>query len=156
MEVTIPVSDTPSFASTREALDMLHAVIGYLSTDAGEMAAEAQAECLQELEQLDAVKTATRTRVLGGVHRGSKRSTPPTLSYSPPVWLNRPLPRTPGPRRVAGPAQRYPVAESRAQEKRLSSSRGSCSEVNQATSVSSSSLTAGEPSMIVASYTAVT
>ena len=39
MEVIIPVSDTPSFASTREALGMLHAVMGYLSADAGEMAA---------------------------------------------------------------------------------------------------------------------
>jgi hypothetical protein len=60
------VSDTPAFASTREALGMLRTVMGYLSTgDAAEMAAGAQAECLLTLEEIDAVKTVTRARVLG-------------------------------------------------------------------------------------------
>src|SRR5260370_41964084 len=70
MEVIIPVSDTPSFASTPKALGMLHAVMGYLSADAGEMAAEAQAGCLQELERRDGGKTATRARVLGAFTAG--------------------------------------------------------------------------------------
>ena len=40
---------------------MLRTVMGYLSAaDATEMAAEAQAECLLALEEMDAVKTATR------------------------------------------------------------------------------------------------
>jgi hypothetical protein len=59
------VGDTPPFASTREALGMLRTVLGYLGAGASEMAAQAQAECLQELEQLDAVKTATRAEILG-------------------------------------------------------------------------------------------
>jgi hypothetical protein len=85
MEVTIPVSDTPSFASAREALGMLHAVMGYLSAEAGEMAAEAQAECLQELERLDAVKTATRTRVLGAFTAGQGHAA--DGDYSARSWL---------------------------------------------------------------------
>jgi hypothetical protein len=85
MEVTIPVSDTPSFASTREALGMLHAVMGYLSADSGEMAVEAQAECLQALERLDAVKTATRARVLGAFAAGQGYAA--DADYSPRSWL---------------------------------------------------------------------
>ena len=85
MEVTVPVSDTPSFASTREALSMLHAVMGYLSADAGEMATEAQAECLLALEQLDAVKTATRARVLGAFNAGQGYAA--DADYSPRSWL---------------------------------------------------------------------
>jgi hypothetical protein len=85
MEVIIPVSDTPSFASTREALGMLHAVMGYLSADAGEMAAETQAECLQELERLDGVKTATRARVLGAFT--ADRGHAADADYSPASWL---------------------------------------------------------------------
>ena len=64
--------------------------------------------------------------------------------------------RASGPRRVINPAQRYPVAESNARANRLSSSPASCPGVNQARSLSSSSRTAEEPSMIAASYTAVT
>ena len=40
------MSDTPPFASTREALGMLRTVMGYLfAADRAAMAAEAQAEC---------------------------------------------------------------------------------------------------------------
>src|SRR5271169_3788801 len=85
MEVTIPVSDTPSFASTREALGMLHAVMGYLSADAGKMATEAQAECLLALEQLDAVKTATRARLLDAFNAGQGYAA--DADYSPRSWL---------------------------------------------------------------------
>ena len=60
------MSDVPAFASTREALGMLRAVMGYLcAADATAMAAEAQAECLLALEEMDAVTTATRAKVLG-------------------------------------------------------------------------------------------
>ena len=40
------MSDTPAFASTREALGMLCAVLSYLGADAAEMTTEAQAEWL--------------------------------------------------------------------------------------------------------------
>ena len=103
MEVTIPVSDTSSFASTREALSMLHAVMGYLSADAGEMATEAQAECLLALEQLNAVKTATRARVLGAFNAGQGycrgrglQPEGPGSSTGPGSRKARPLPIWPG------------------------------------------------------------
>ena len=44
---------------------MLRTVLGYVGAGASEMAAQAQVECLLELEQLDAVKTATRAEILG-------------------------------------------------------------------------------------------
>ena len=85
MEVSIPVSDTPAFASAREALGMLRTVMGYLSADASEMGAEAQAECLQVLEEMDAVKTATRARVLGAFTAGQGYAA--DADYSPRSWL---------------------------------------------------------------------
>ena len=60
------MSDTPAFASTREALGMLRAAMGYLcAADATVMAAGAQAECLLALEEMAAVQTAARATVLG-------------------------------------------------------------------------------------------
>ncbi len=79
------MSDTPGFASTREALGVLRAVLGYLAADAGEMVAEAQAECLQALEQLDGVKTATRARVLGAFT--ARQGYAADADYSPRSWL---------------------------------------------------------------------
>ena len=64
---------------------MLHAVMGYLSADAGKMATEAQAECLLALEQLDAVKTATRARVLGAFT--AVQGYAADADYSPRSWL---------------------------------------------------------------------
>ena len=83
-----------------------------------------------------------------GSHRrlnGRRRSFPNRTPHPPlpPGWVLASLRDTRSPRAELG-------------EKRLSSSRGSCSGENQATSVSSSSLTAWAPSMIAASYTAVT
>jgi hypothetical protein len=79
------VSDTPAFASTREALGMLCAVLSYLGADADEMAAEAQAECLLALEETGAVVTAVRGRILGLfiVCRGYAADG----DYSPRSWL---------------------------------------------------------------------
>jgi len=79
------VSAAPSFASTREALEMLDAVLGYLSAETGEMASEAQAECLQALERLDGVKTATRARVLGAFTAAQGYAA--DAAYSPRSWL---------------------------------------------------------------------
>ena len=48
-------------ASAREALDMVRAGLGYLAAaDAAELPAAAQAECLRELEQADAIATAAK------------------------------------------------------------------------------------------------
>jgi hypothetical protein len=80
------MSDTPAFVSTREALGMLRAVMGYLSAmDATAMAAEAQAECLQAFEEMDAVKTATRARMLTAFTAGQGYAA--DADYSPRSWL---------------------------------------------------------------------
>ena len=52
-------------ASTREALDMVRAGLGYLaSADASQLSAQTQAECLRELEQGAAIGTAARASIL--------------------------------------------------------------------------------------------
>ena len=79
------MGDTPPFASTREALGMLRTVLGYLGAGAAEMAGQAQAECLHELEQLDAVKTATRAEILGAFTAAQGYSA--DGDYSPRSWL---------------------------------------------------------------------
>jgi Domain of unknown function (DUF222) len=79
------MGDSPAFSSTREALAMFRAVMGYLSADAAEMAAEAQAECLLVLEEMDAVKTATRAKVLGAFTAAQGYAA--DADYSPRSWL---------------------------------------------------------------------
>jgi len=60
--------------------------MGYLFTaDHAAMAAETQAECLLELEQLDAVKTAARAKVLGAFTTAQGYSA--DANYSPRSWL---------------------------------------------------------------------
>ena len=52
-------------ASASEALDMVHAGLGYLAAaDAAQLSAEEQVRCLRRLEQADAVGTAARASVL--------------------------------------------------------------------------------------------
>ena len=59
----------PAFASASEAMEMVHAGLGYLAAaDATAMAAETQARCLQMLEQATAMGTAARTVDPGRVH----------------------------------------------------------------------------------------
>jgi Domain of unknown function (DUF222) len=80
------VDETPAFASTREAVRMLRTVVGYLSAaNAAGMAAEAQAECLLALEEMDAVKTATRAKILGAFTAAKGYSA--DADYSPRSWL---------------------------------------------------------------------
>ena len=80
------MSDVPAFASTHEALGMLRAVMGYLAAaDATAMAAEAQAECLLALEEMDAVTTAARAKVLGAFT--AARGYSADGDYSPRSWL---------------------------------------------------------------------
>ena len=60
--------------------------MGYLcAADATAMAAEAQAECLLALEEMDAVKTATRVKVLGAFTAAQGYSA--DGDYSPRSWL---------------------------------------------------------------------
>jgi hypothetical protein len=84
--VTAEVSTIPAPASTAEALAMIRAGMGYLAAaDPTAMAADAQAECLQALEQLDAVETAARARILAAFTAGRGYSA--DADYSPASWL---------------------------------------------------------------------
>ena len=84
--MSIPVSDTPAFASTHEAFGMLRTVMGYLfAADHAAMAAEAQAECLLALEEMNAVGTATRAKVLSAFT--ATRGYSADGDYSPRSWL---------------------------------------------------------------------
>ena len=65
------MGNAPAFASVREALDMVHAGLGYLAAaDPAQLSATTQAECLRELEQADAVATAARASFLTGFTAG--------------------------------------------------------------------------------------
>ena len=72
-------------ASTSEALQMALAGMSYLAAaDPTALAAEAQAECLQAFEQLDAVQTAARARILGAFTAGQGYAD--DADYSPASW----------------------------------------------------------------------
>src|ERR1022692_4021988 len=61
----------PPPASTSEALAMLTSAMTYLAAaDATQLTASEQAECLQRLEQADAIETAARASVLGAFTAG--------------------------------------------------------------------------------------
>jgi len=64
---------------------MLQASLRFLAADPAEMAAEAQAECLRELERADAISTAARARILAAFTacRGYSQD----ADYSPAAWL---------------------------------------------------------------------
>jgi len=80
------MKDTPTFASTREALGALRAAMGYLAAaDATAMAAGAQAECLLALEEMAAVQTAVRVTVLGAFTAAQGYAA--DGDYSPRSWL---------------------------------------------------------------------
>ena len=80
------MSAVPAFASASEAMDMVHAGLGYLATaDATAMAAETQARCLRMLEQADAMGTAARAAILGAFTSGQGYSA--DADYSPRAWL---------------------------------------------------------------------
>ena len=80
------MSAVPAFASASEAMDMVHAGLGYLATaDATAMAAETQARCLRMLEQADAMGTAARAAILGAFTSGQGYCA--DADYSPRAWL---------------------------------------------------------------------
>jgi len=76
----------PAPASTAEALAMVRAGMDYLAAaDPAALSAQAQAECLHALEQLDAVETAARARILAAFTAGQGYSG--DADYSPASWL---------------------------------------------------------------------
>jgi Domain of unknown function (DUF222) len=86
MEVTRPVTTTPTFSSAKEAAEMVRAGLSYLAAaDAAQLAAAEQAECLQLMEQADAIATAARASVLSAFTSGQGYSA--DADYSPRAWL---------------------------------------------------------------------
>ena len=76
----------PAFASASEAMDMVHAGLGYLAAaDPTAMTAETQARCLQMLEQATAMSTAARASILAAFTSGQGYSA--DADYSPKAWL---------------------------------------------------------------------
>ena len=73
-------------ASASEAMEMMHAGLGYLAAaDATAMAAETQARCLQMLEQAHSMGTAARASILAAFTAGQGYSA--DADYSPRAWL---------------------------------------------------------------------
>src|SRR5579859_3955870 len=76
----------PAPASADQATDMVLAGLRYLAgMDPTAMVAQAQAECLQALEQGDAISTAARARILAAFTAGQGYSA--DADYSPTSWL---------------------------------------------------------------------
>ena len=98
-------------ASAAEAVDMVLDGLGYLAAaDPTALAAQAQAECLQALEQGDAIATAARARILAAFTAGQgycrRRGLQPDLLADPPhPDHQRRRPRPPG----LGPPRRRPT-----------------------------------------------
>jgi hypothetical protein len=80
------VSTVPSPVTTPEALEMLRAALGFLTTaDATQMVTEEQAQCLLALEQAGAMSTAARASILGAFT--AARGYCEDGDYSPRSWL---------------------------------------------------------------------
>jgi hypothetical protein len=76
----------PAPASTAEAMDMVLTGLSYLAVaDPTAMAAQAQAECLQKLEQGTSISTAARARILAAFTAGQGYAA--DADYSPTAWL---------------------------------------------------------------------
>jgi hypothetical protein len=72
--------------SAEEAMDMVHAGLGYLAAaDAAALGAAAQARCLHRLERADAIGTVVRASFLGAFTAG--RGYCADADYSPRTWL---------------------------------------------------------------------
>ena len=73
-------------ASTQQALEMVLDGLSYLAAaDPTALAAQAQAECLQTLEQAGAIVTAARARILAAFTAGQGYAE--DADYSPTSWL---------------------------------------------------------------------
>jgi hypothetical protein len=76
----------PAPASAADAMDMVRIGLSYLAAvDPAAMAGQAQAECLQALEQSDAILVAARARILAAFTAGQAYSA--DADYSPTSWL---------------------------------------------------------------------
>jgi hypothetical protein len=76
----------PAPASTKEALERVLDGLGYLAAaDPTALATEAQAKCLQVLEQAGAIATAARARILAAFTSGQGYAE--DADYSPTAWL---------------------------------------------------------------------
>ncbi|MBV8430329.1 MAG: hypothetical protein JO244_04155, partial [Solirubrobacterales bacterium] len=76
----------PAPASTAEAMDMVLAGLRYMTAaDPSAMASQAQAECLQTLEQADAMSTAVRAWLLNAFTNAQGYCE--DADYSPTAWL---------------------------------------------------------------------
>jgi hypothetical protein len=81
-----PRDDHAAFSSAKEAAEMVRAGLGYLAAvDAAQLAAAEQAECLQIMEQADAIGTAARAFFLSAFTAGQGYSA--DADYSPRAWL---------------------------------------------------------------------
>jgi hypothetical protein len=80
------VSTASTFTSVSEALVTLEAAMGFLAAaDTTQMPTVVQAQCLQTLEHMDAVKTAARARVLAAFT--SAQGYHEDAAYSSRTWL---------------------------------------------------------------------
>jgi hypothetical protein len=76
----------PAPASAADAMDMVRTGLSYLAAaDPAAMAGQAQAECLQALEQSEAILVAARARILAAFTAGQTYSA--DADYSPTSWL---------------------------------------------------------------------
>ena len=78
---TIPVPGSAAEAAARVLSDLKYLA----TTDPAALAAQAQAECLQALEQGDAISTAARARILAAFTAGQGYAA--DADYSPASWL---------------------------------------------------------------------
>ncbi len=86
---------TPAFASASEAMDMVHAGLGWLAAaDATALGTDEQARCLQMLEQATSIGTAARASVLAAFTSGQGYCA--DGAYSPRAWLIHQTRITPG------------------------------------------------------------
>ncbi len=80
------MSPVPKFPSAVDAMATVRAGLRFLAaTDATQMPVQTQAECLQMLEQADAISTAARASILGAFAAGQGYSA--DADYSPRAWL---------------------------------------------------------------------
>ena len=86
MEVRSQVDTVPAFASVQEALAVLKSAMGYLAAaDVTQLPTSVQAQCLQTLEQVDAIETAARSAMLAGFTAAQGYCE--DADCSPTMWL---------------------------------------------------------------------
>ena len=80
------MSPVPTFPSAADAMATVRAGLRFLAAaDATQMPVQTQAECLQMLEQANAISTAARASILGAFAAGQGYSA--DADYSPRAWL---------------------------------------------------------------------